>query len=104
MSMWRNWQTRCLQMADVGGSNPLMGTISGCGAIGSARDLKCHGVAGSSPVIPTVCIRAATGRRGRLKPDLFEGSNPSGCIECNMVSVAKLIDAADCGSAGRNPM
>lgn len=38
-------------------------------------------VVGSSPVIPTVCIRAATGRRGRLKPDLFEGSNPSGCIE-----------------------
>lgn len=104
MSMWRNWQTRCLQMADIGGSNPLMGTISGCGAIGSARDLKCHGVAGSSPVIPTVCIRAATGRRGRLKPDLFEGSNPSGCIEYNMVSVAKLVDAADCGSAGRNPM
>ena len=38
-------------------------------------------VVGSSPVIPTVYIRAATGRRGRLKPDLFEGSNPSGCIE-----------------------
>lgn len=39
MSMWRNWQTNCLQMAEVGGSKPLMGTVSGCGAIGSARDL-----------------------------------------------------------------
>ena len=39
MSMWRNWQTNCLQMAEVGGSNPIMGTVSGCGAIGSARDL-----------------------------------------------------------------
>lgn len=27
------WQTRCFQVADVGGSSPLMGTISGCGAI-----------------------------------------------------------------------
>ena len=27
------------QMAEVGGSNPLIGTVSGCGAIGSARDL-----------------------------------------------------------------
>lgn len=80
MSMWRNRQTRCLQMADVGGSNPLMGTISGCGAIGSALDLD-QEVVGSSHVIPTVCIRAATGRRDRLKPDLFEGSNPSGCTK-----------------------
>lgn len=38
-------------------------------------------VVGSSHVIPTVCIRAATGRRDRLKPDLFEGSNPSGCTK-----------------------
>lgn len=40
-------------------------------------------VVGSSHVIPTVCIRAATGRRDRLKPDLFEGSNPSGCTKKN---------------------
>lgn len=43
-SMWRNRQTRCLQMADVGGSNPLMGTISGCGAIDSALDLESDGL------------------------------------------------------------
>lgn len=80
MSIWRNWQTRCLQMADVDGSNPLMDTISGCGAIGSARDLKCHGVAGSSPVIPTVCISAATGRQGRLKSGFLWVRIPSGAF------------------------
>lgn len=41
--MWRNWQTRCFQRADVGGSNPLMGIISGCSAIGSMRDLGSRG-------------------------------------------------------------
>lgn len=29
---------------------------------------------------------------------------PAGTVAAPMVSVAKLVDAADCGSAGRNPV
>ena len=73
MSMWRNWQRLVVRIRSWALYRDVAQLV--------ARLIWDQDAVGSSPVIPAVCIRAATGRRGRFKPDLFEGSNPSGCIK-----------------------
>lgn len=55
--------------------------------------------------IPHTGLRGGTqGLEKRSYKPCVVGPIPIRPTEKNMVSVAKLVDAADCGSAGRNPM